>query len=208
VLTSKTTVSAAEGLAYNLKYLRKAKVIGERSAGAANPGRVTRINNLFTAFIPNRHGANVVTGTNWEGTGVPLDIACPAEDALRVARIEALGKLQQKATDPLQQKKFGNYITYLEKTSPERLMPETALRQYEGEYQGGRTVAVKDGKLYYSRVAEASGQLHPVATDVFMLAEGDVTITFKRDNRKRVDGLESQWSLSNTPAVAAKLKKQ
>src|SRR6266566_2030946 len=134
ILTSNVTVSAAEALAYNLKYLKRAKVIGETSAGAANPGRVTRINNLFAAFIPNRHGMNVVTGTNWEGTGVPIDIPSAAEDALRIARLEALKKMQQKAADSLQQKRFGNYITYLEKTSPEIELSEKVLRQYVGEY--------------------------------------------------------------------------
>lgn len=206
ILTSKSTVSAAEALAYNLKYLREAKVIGETSAGAANPGRVTRLNSLFTAFIPNRHGMNVVTGTNWEGTGVSVDIACPAEDALRIARIEALKKLQQKATTPLQQRKFSNYITYLEKTDPERELPERTLRQYVGEYQGGRTITLEDGKLYYARVAETGGQLHFISNDVFMLSEGDVTITFKRDQKNRVIEMEYQWSLSSSPAVAAKVK--
>lgn len=206
ILTSKVTVSAAEALAYNLKYLKQAKVIGETSAGAANPGRVTRINSLFTAFIPNRHGMSVVTGTNWEGTGVPVDIACPAEDALRVARLEALKKLRQKATGSLQQKKFSNYITYLEKTSPEKELPEKTLRQYVGEYQGGRTITLKNGKLYYSRVAEAGGQLHFITPDLFMLAEGDVTLTFQRNKQNQVAGMESQWSLSSRPTAAAKIK--
>jgi hypothetical protein len=206
ILTSKVTVSAAEGLAYNLKYLKGAKIIGELSAGAANPGRVTRLNNLFTAFIPNRHGMNVVTGTNWEGTGVPLDISCPAEDALRVARIEALKKLRQKATDPAQQQKFASYLTYLEKTSPEMELPARALAQYAGEYQGGRSVTVKNGKLYYSRVAEPGGLLHFISADVFMLAEGDVTITFKRNRQNRVTELESRWSLSSRGTRAAKIK--
>ncbi len=206
VLTSNVTVSAAEALAYNLKYLKGAKVIGETSAGAANPGRVTRLNNLFTAFIPNRHGMNVVTKTNWEGTGVPVDISSPVEDALRTARIEALKKLQQKATDSLQKKKFGSYITYLEKTNLEKELSEKTLRQYVGEYQGGRTVTVKNGKLFYSRFAETGGQLHFIANDVFMLSEGDVTITFKRNKQNRVVKMESQWSLINSPAVATKIK--
>lgn len=206
LLTSNSTVSAAEALAYNLKYLKGAKVIGAASAGAANPGRVTRLNNLFTAFIPNRHGMSVVTGTNWEGTGVPVDIACPAEDALRIARIEALKKLQQKANDPLQQKKFGNYITYLEITEREKELPEKMLRQYAGEYQGGRIITLKNGKLYYARVAEVGGQLHFVSNDLFMLSEGDVTLRFKRSRQNRVTEMESQWSLSNNPVVAAKIK--
>ncbi|MDT4897511.1 MAG: hypothetical protein QOH25_2588 [Acidobacteriota bacterium] len=206
ILTSSSTVSAAEALAYNLKYLKNAKVVGETSAGAANPGRVTRLNNLFTAFIPNRHGMNVVTKTNWEGTGVPVDIACPAEDALRIARLEALKKLRLRATDPLQQKKFDNYITYLEKTKPEKELPEKILRQYVGEYQGGRTITLKNGKLYYARVSDAGGELHFISTDVFMLSEGDVKMTFKRNKQNRVIEMESQWSLSSTPAVAVKIK--
>jgi C-terminal processing protease CtpA/Prc len=206
VLTSKSTVSAAEALAYNLKYLKKAKVIGERSAGAANPGRVTRINHLFTAFIPNRHGMHVVTGTNWEGTGVPVDVECAAEDAVRVARIEALKNLRQKTTDPLQQRKLGSYIVYLEQTNPEKRLSEKTLRQYVGEYQGGRAVTLSNGKLYYARVAEAGGQLHPITDDVFMLSEGEVTITFKRNKQNHVSAMESQWSLSRRPVVAAKVK--
>ncbi|HEY0378114.1 MAG TPA: S41 family peptidase [Pyrinomonadaceae bacterium] len=206
ILTSRVTVSAAEALAYNLKYLRKAKIVGETSAGAANPGRVTRLNNLFTAFIPNRHGKHVVTGTNWEGTGVPVDIPCPAEDALRVARIEALKSLRRKAADPLQQKRFTSYITYLEKTHPARELPEKSLRQYVGEYQGGRRVALMNGELFYSRAAEVGGRLHFISLDQFMLSEGDVTITFRRDERNRVAGMEAQWSLTDAPAVAAKIK--
>lgn len=206
VLTSKATISAAEALAYNLKYLKGAKIIGETSAGAANPGRVTRLNNWFTAFIPNRHGKNVVTGTNWEGTGVPVDVACPAEDALRIARLEALKKLRQKAIEPLQLKKFDNYILFLQKTVHEKQLPEKTLRQYVGEYQGGRSVTLKNGKLYFARGSEAGSELHFISPSVFMLAEGDVTISFKRDKQHRVVEMVYQWSLNGTPTVAGKTK--
>jgi retinol-binding protein 3 len=213
LLTSKRTVSAAEALAYRLKYLRNAKVIGEPSAGAANPGRVYRLSALFTAFIPNRYGTSKVTGTNWEGTGVPVDIACSAEDALQVARIEALTRMREKATDPQQIKKFGNYITYLKATRSERLLPEGVLQQYVGEYRGERTITIsKDGlqnaRLYYSKVSDPGGVLHFISEDKFMLSEGDVTITFRRDEKHRVVGMETQWSLSDshhtTRTVAAK----
>jgi hypothetical protein len=206
VLTSKATVSAAEALAYDLKYLKNAKIIGETSAGAANPGRVTRLNNLFTAFIPNRHGIHVATGTNWEGTGVPIDISCPAEDALRTAKLEALKKLRQKASEPLQRQKFSNYITFLEKTNAAVILPEKTLRQYAGEYQDGRIITLKNGKLHYTKVAETGGsELHFISADVFMLSEGDVIITFKRDKQNRVAEMQTQWSLSGTPVVAPKM---
>lgn len=206
ILTSKNTVSAAEALAYDLKYLRNAIVIGETSAGAANPGRITRLNSLFTAFIPNRHGMNAVTKTNWEGTGVPVDITCPAGDALRVAKVEALKKQLQKATDPLDIKKFSNYVTFLEKTFPEKELPEKEMRQYIGEYQGGRTISLKNGKLFYSHFAEAGGQMHFISPDLFMLSEGDVTLAFKRDKRNRVVEMDSQWSLRSSTTNAKKIK--
>lgn len=137
---------------------------------------------------------------------MPVDIACPAEDALRVARIEALKGLRQKAVDSSQQAKFSSYITFLEKTSPEKELPEQSLRQYVGEYQGGRTVTLKNGKLFYARFAEVGGQLHFISADAFMLSEGDVAITFKRNRENRITAMEYQWSLSSTPLVAAKIK--
>lgn len=205
VLTSKATISAAEALAYNLKYLRNAKIVGETSAGAANPGRVTRLNNLFTAFIPNRHGKHITTGTNWEGTGVPLDISCSAEDALRIARIDALTKLRQKAANPQQQKKYQNYLTYLEKSKSAAKLPEKTLLQYAGDYQGERNVIVKNGTLFYKRGFDPERELLLVAPDTFMQFEGDVTITFRRDDKGRVIELVSEWSLSSWAEIAKKL---
>ncbi len=215
VLTSKRTTSAAEALAYRLKYHRKGKVIGEPSAGAANPGRIYRLNALFTAFIPNRYGKSSVTGTNWEGTGVPVDIVCLAEDALHVARIEALKRTREKATDPQQIKKFANYITYLEATRSESILPEEVLQQYVGEYRGERTITIskdslQNARLHYSKVADPGGILHFISEDRFMCSEGDLTITFKRDEKHRVVGMETQWSLSDshhtTRTVAARIQ--
>ncbi|MGE3468607.1 MAG: S41 family peptidase [Pyrinomonadaceae bacterium] len=205
ILTSPATVSAAEGLAYDLKYLKKAMVIGETSAGAANPGRTTRVNDLFVAFIPNRHGMNVVTGTNWEGTGVPVDLVVPAQDALRKANIEALRRLQQNTTSSFKKQRLGKYITFLEKTYPENVLPRRVLLQYVGNYQGGRTVTLINGELHYTRAGEAGGKMYSISPDTFMLAEGDVTISFKRDGKDKVSSIESQWSLSDTPATAQRL---
>lgn len=208
VLTSSRTVSAAEALAYDLKYLKGAKVIGETSAGAANPGRVTRLNDLFTAFIPNRHGAHVVTGKNWEGTGVPVDIRVEAGDALRVARLEALRTLRNRATTGQQRKKLDTYITYLEKGNIGSKRPAKTLLPYAGEYTGGRAVTFREGKLHYSRIAEASGPMTFISSDVFMLAEGDTTIRFTRNKLGKVSGMAVQWSLSETASVATKLPRR
>jgi C-terminal processing protease CtpA/Prc len=93
VLTSARTFSAGEGIAFLLQERGRAKVVGESTAGAANPGRVYPINAHFEATIPNGKVRSAVRGTNWEGEGVIPDVKVSADDALRVAHVHALERL-------------------------------------------------------------------------------------------------------------------
>ncbi|MBL9103629.1 MAG: S41 family peptidase [Myxococcales bacterium] len=92
VLTSKSTGSGAEEFAYNLQQLKRATIVGETTWGGANPGEVVRLNDHFSAFVPNGAAINPITKTNWEGVGVKPDVASEADDALRVAQVEILEK--------------------------------------------------------------------------------------------------------------------
>lgn len=206
VLTSANTVSAAEALAYHLKYLCGAIIIGDTSAGAANPGRVTRLNSLFTAFIPNRHGIHAVTKTNWEGTGVPVDLSVSADDALPTAKLRALKDLRDKTKDPQQKAKFTSYVTYLEMTKRERSLTPKEVREYRGDYEGKRIIIEKDGRLFYDHLGEAGGEMHLTAPDVFMVSEGDTTISFVRDRNRKVVGITVQWALTKDVVTAARLR--
>lgn len=85
VLTSGRTGSAAEGLAYTLKHMGRAVVIGEVTRGAAHPSEEVVVNDYFRVSIPFRRSENVRTGTDWEGVGVIPQIAVPAEGALEAA---------------------------------------------------------------------------------------------------------------------------
>lgn len=90
VLTSSWTFSGAEGLAYALQNNRGARIVGERTAGGAHVLRRVALGNGFVGFIPYRRSANVVTGTDWEGTGVAPNIVVDAPNALLAARIAIL----------------------------------------------------------------------------------------------------------------------
>jgi hypothetical protein len=81
VLTSGTTFSGAEELAYNLQSRRRATIVGERSRGGAHPCDWYRIGTHLQASLPFARSVNPVTGTNWEGTGVAPDIEVAAEAA-------------------------------------------------------------------------------------------------------------------------------
>lgn len=93
VLTSRHTFSGGEEFANNLKVLGRATLIGEVTAGGANPGGRYQLTPHFAIFVPTGRAINPITGTSWEGTGVAPDIAVPADEALHVAHGAALREI-------------------------------------------------------------------------------------------------------------------
>ena len=85
VLTSKKTFSGAEEFAYDLQALNRATIIGEVTAGGANPASTWVIFEDLRISIPYGRAINPITGTNWEGVGVKPDIEVSAGKALEIA---------------------------------------------------------------------------------------------------------------------------
>lgn len=93
VLTSARTFSAGEGLAFLVQEQRRGDIVGEKTPGAANPGRAYPVNSRYEVVVPNGQVRMAITGRNWEGMAVTPDIEVPAADALRVAHSRALRSL-------------------------------------------------------------------------------------------------------------------
>ncbi|MGW7342860.1 S41 family peptidase [Streptomyces sp. NPDC054854] len=93
VLSSDTTFSAAEELAYDLQQLGRAVVVGERTRGGAHPCQGWTVHPHLEATIPVGRAVNPVSHTNWEGTGVQPDVPCAAADSLARAHELALARL-------------------------------------------------------------------------------------------------------------------
>jgi C-terminal processing protease CtpA/Prc len=93
VLISPRTFSAGEGMAFLLQERGRAEIIGETTAGAANPGRPYPAGDHFEVTIPNGQVRTSIKGTNWEGDGVSPDVKVDAADALHVAHVRALRQL-------------------------------------------------------------------------------------------------------------------
>ncbi|MFA6127254.1 MAG: S41 family peptidase [Bacteroidales bacterium] len=89
VLTSSRTFSAAESFAYDLQSLHRATIIGEVTAGGANPANSFVIYKDLRISIPLGRAINPVTGTNWEGVGVKPDFITSADSTLIVATSKA-----------------------------------------------------------------------------------------------------------------------
>ncbi len=89
VLTSEYTFSAAEEFTYNLSTRGRATLVGETTGGGANPGEQVSVGEGFRMFLPTGRAINPITGTNWEGVGVPPDIESKAMQALELAHSDA-----------------------------------------------------------------------------------------------------------------------
>lgn len=93
VLTSSRTFSAGEGLAFLLQERHRAEVVGEQTAGAANPGKPYPVNDRFNVTVPNGRVRSAIGGGNWEGTGVTPDVQTTAAEALQVAYARVIRRL-------------------------------------------------------------------------------------------------------------------
>jgi hypothetical protein len=95
LLTSGRTMSAAEQFSYDLKMLKRATIVGEKTAGASHSGVFHRINDHFGMGIRESKPVNPFSDTDWEGTGVEPDVQATEAVALDVAEKLALIKLQK-----------------------------------------------------------------------------------------------------------------
>ncbi len=82
VLTSSTTISAAEEFAYDLQQLQRAILVGETTAGAANFDYRYRVSDHLMFSVPSGYPVNPISGRGWEETGVPPDVEVNADSAL------------------------------------------------------------------------------------------------------------------------------
>jgi hypothetical protein len=96
VLTSAETGSAAEALAYTLKHMRSATIVGEVSRGMAHPSKEVVVNDYFRVSVPFMRSENALTGTDWEGVGVTPQIKVKADDALKTAIKDARKRIREK----------------------------------------------------------------------------------------------------------------
>ena len=114
ILMGKRTLSAPESFAYSLQAQKRATIVGEVSAGGANPGGLFRISEHFQVFVPTGRAINPVTGTNWEGTGVRPDIETNFAGALKTAHLTALRTLLEKSTSERKKEQLKSIIEEVE----------------------------------------------------------------------------------------------
>lgn len=96
ILTSSKTFSAAEAFSYELKCLKRATIVGEKTAGGAHLTGSVIATDKFYLRIPQGRTTSPVTNANWEGVGVMPDIEINAQRALDTAVAKAREKMIKK----------------------------------------------------------------------------------------------------------------
>jgi len=199
VLTSSYTFSGAEEFTYNMKNLKRGTIIGETTGGGAHPVEAHAYPNLNVMVrVPFGRAINPISKTNWEGTGVEPDIKVPAEQALLVARTEALKKLMEKESDAQKKKQYAWGIKGLESEMNPVHLDEDSMRDCAGDF-GPRKIMFENGSLYYQREGRPKYKLIPMGEDTFALEGLDTfRIKLNRDSAGKIVEFVGMYSDGGT----------
>ena len=117
ILASGRTASAGESFAYTLQQFGRAKIVGERTAGAGYNNMIVSLGKGFGFSISYARPEHPRTGKGWEAVGVQPDIAVPAGEALAAAHKAALQKLIDRTTDERRKKELTALLQEIESSS-------------------------------------------------------------------------------------------
>ena len=131
ILTSGRTFSGGEEIAYDLKHLNRAQIIGENTKGGANPTDYVQINSQFAISVPYMRSINPITKTNWEHIGVAPDIRVKSNIALYTAHVAALKKLYQLVADEKHRNNLHKILKETEGNKPQLKLVEFKLKGFE-----------------------------------------------------------------------------
>jgi hypothetical protein len=168
VLTSRATGSAGEDCAFVLKNLKRATIIGDRTAGAGHNVTSVPSGHGFQTSISFSRVSDPRTGKEWEQVGVQPDVKVDVATALDVAQSMALKAAVSKA-DASQRVLLETALESIDARLKPHEMPATLLARYAGEYEGNRRVSVAGRNLVYeSPIGGLSETLIALSDSVFV----------------------------------------
>jgi retinol-binding protein 3 len=184
VLTSRATGSAGEDCAFVLKNLKRATIIGDRTAGAGH--NVT--------FVPSGHGfqtgisfsrvSDPRTGKEWEQIGVQPDVKVDVSTALDVGQSMALKAMSSKADDA-QRRLLDLILESVDARVHPHEVPGALLATYAGEYEGNRKVSVAGGRLMYEAPIGGVAEVLVALSDSVFVASSQARLLFARDDQRK-----------------------
>lgn len=178
VLTSRGTISGGEALAFVLKNLGRATIVGETTAGAGRGVRSFDLGQGLAALISVSTVKDPRSGAEWERVGVTPHVAAPARGALAVAHAHALQKLAAGVSNPGLRRELELTREVVEARERPLTVAPATLQRYVGVYGGERTITVENGHLIFRRRPSMLGQeLVPLSETLFAL--GSARLAFE-----------------------------
>jgi retinol-binding protein 3 len=197
VLVDDVTRSAAEDVPFVLQNMKRATIVGTRTAGAGRNNRGVPLGNGFVASVSFTRVFDPRTHREWERTGLSPDVRVSADSALLVAHALALDTIASRASDPDRRARLTR-ITETIRGSARPPMPATALQRFVGSYEGGQSIAIEQGRLVYQPIVKQP-RVILVPLGATMFASGAARYTFEGSGsaiRLRIvgdDGRESVY---------------
>jgi len=187
VLTSRGTASAGEDFSFVLKNLKRATIVGDRTAGAGHNVTGVRSGYGFQTNISITRVSDPRTGAEWEQVGVQPDVKVDPAAALDVANKLALDKLLATTDETVgatQRRQLELAREMVAARIASIVVPAATLATYTGEYDGGRRVSVVGNTLMYAPTPNALPEAAiPLSDSSFILSSNLARITFEKDQQ-------------------------
>jgi len=198
ILTSPSTFSAAEGFSYNMKTLKRATLIGEKTQGGGTAGEWEVINDSFVIFVPKYKSMNPLTNEciDIEGKGIQPHLEVPAGQALLAAHLLAINASIEKAK-PLKPDQELNWIKdWIEAKYNPSKFDSSIYGTYVGRYDEKFDIYFENGSLCireHSSNIEYPGffsKLIPLSERLFALEKVHfVRVSFEKDKNQNMTAL-------------------
>lgn len=181
ILTSGGTFSAAEWMTYSLQNLKRAIIVGEKTAGGAHPITRTVLADGLSVNIPFGEVKDPITNMDFEGKGVMPDVLCKSEEAVNTSHLLALQQLSL-------QNKDSNTIDWFIPVVKNRQHPFNIdveiLKSYQGKF-GKTELILESNKLYFNWNNITKFLMTPLESDLFIVDGMDdfrVKIVFENNS--------------------------
>lgn len=185
LLVGPGTASGGEDFAFLMRTLKRATLVGERTAGAGRPTALYPAGDGFVVSISGGRTWDPTTNAEWERTGIEPDVRAARDEALGTAHLHALARIIDATSDTTQRRALAwTRDAVRARTTPVRV-PEATLRTFAGTYDQ-RLVKLEHGTLFYYRDRTRPPELLvPVSATSFALGEA-IAVDFVREGARVV----------------------
>jgi len=169
ILTSQGTASAGEDFAFVLHNLRRATLVGERTAGAGHNNALLGLGHGFVVSLSYTRVMDPKTGREWERVGIQPDVRVAPESALDTAHRLALRAIAARTADRERKRALELTVEAMDAQAHPHRVPPGLLARYAGTY-GERTLTLRGDTLMFRRSPHPARPLIALDDSTFALA--------------------------------------